>query len=792
MSEIAPPPPAQPALERYPGALPFQPTLLDQQRFYGRETDVEALLRMLRSVDLCVLFAKPGAGKTSLLNAGIFPRLEQLGYLPLPVRFDHSEDGDSPFRVMTRSVERACAWPGIDFAAGLPGSLWAYFKTAKFWRGRKQVRPVLVFDQFEELFTRQTEEFRSMAAEEIGDLASSRLPDHVRKALEKGEAVALTEAPPDVRVLISVREDELGRLHSLTPQIPHLLQHLHRLGGLSRADAERAVDKPAELEDPRLYFRTKGFRWARGAVESVIQAATFREEISPFWLQVQCCHVERKVRERQERLDESIIVQPEDIATLKEITADFYQTTLLEAPERAVAQRICEKLVGISGRRVFLPADEFRTSRERTAIQYLERVRLLQTSHTVEPVHYEISHQWLAAAIHAQREQRSSRDTERMLETLDSKIAAITGLVKAVVPMLHRCVQEGDDQLRQGRLELALQWYGHAHRMAGKLLEITPDDHDAERLCATINDKHGNAERARGELESALRWYQSALEIRQRIVGKQPAALEAQREVSLSLIKIADIHRVLGSPDLALHYCQQALRIRERMTGADARAARRRDLALAHQKCGDIQRQIGELEPAHRHYASALSITETLAAEEPANLQWKQDLADSYERIGDFWRGRDLGETQKAYEACIRLREELASLDPTNTLWQRNLSLTYERWGDLHWQTPDPAKAHSAFHRAVEIAKRLAEQDPTNAQWQSDLAFGHAKIAAFLTHDPEAAAREYEIAIQLLRPLAAEERLTVDQRSFFEEIQSRPAALRKPGPQTRSNNAENA
>jgi hypothetical protein len=79
---------------RYPGTRPFSESPEDQQRFFGRQREGQQLYLRVLSVPLLVQFAKSGLGKTSLLQASLFPRLREKPFLPVMVRFN--EMNESP------------------------------------------------------------------------------------------------------------------------------------------------------------------------------------------------------------------------------------------------------------------------------------------------------------------------------------------------------------------------------------------------------------------------------------------------------------------------------------------------------------------------------------------------------------------------------------------------------------------------------------------------------------------------------------------------------------------------
>jgi len=85
---------------RYPGVKPFSEN--ESDIFFGREADVEQLHNLVLLEKLVVLFGKSGYGKSSLINAGLIPLLndpnqpEQFRYLPISVRLYPNVEKTSP------------------------------------------------------------------------------------------------------------------------------------------------------------------------------------------------------------------------------------------------------------------------------------------------------------------------------------------------------------------------------------------------------------------------------------------------------------------------------------------------------------------------------------------------------------------------------------------------------------------------------------------------------------------------------------------------------------------------
>src|SRR5262245_32138328 len=81
--EVAEPAAAPGGGERYVGPRPFEPQ--DRDIFFGRDGETLDLVSLVVAYRVVLLYAASGAGKTSLLNAGLVPALQhEEGFEVLP------------------------------------------------------------------------------------------------------------------------------------------------------------------------------------------------------------------------------------------------------------------------------------------------------------------------------------------------------------------------------------------------------------------------------------------------------------------------------------------------------------------------------------------------------------------------------------------------------------------------------------------------------------------------------------------------------------------------------------
>src|SRR5262245_9633055 len=212
----------------WPGLAAYDETASDF--FNGRDADAEELLRLVRLAPLTVLYGKSGLGKSSLLQAGLFPLLRQAHYLPIYIRLDIVQTVDHvPLDQAAQRLREELTAHEADFPEIEPGdTLWRYLhrRELELWsQDNNLLTPVLVFDQFDELFTQggfDVERVRHVC-HELADLIENRIPTEITSNEDSRRAAAgLDVFSQRYRVILSFREDFLPDLKNWERDVPSL------------------------------------------------------------------------------------------------------------------------------------------------------------------------------------------------------------------------------------------------------------------------------------------------------------------------------------------------------------------------------------------------------------------------------------------------------------------------------------------------------------------------------------------------------------------------------------------
>ena len=307
------PSPASPALDLVDEQHPWLglDSFSEETRhyFHGREEEIGELARRVQRKTLTILFGQSGLGKTSILRAGIVPRLRREGYCPVYVRIDYQPESPPPSQQIKQAIFRATEHAGrwTQPGSAVPGeSLWEFLHHRDDMlvdASGRTLTPLLIFDQFEEIFTLgQDDDFgRRRAAEfveDLADLVENRAPKSLEAMLETEETIVdrFDFNRADYRILIALREDYLAHLESFKGAMPSITQNRMRLARMTGEQALAAVTKPGgKLVSEEV---------AESIVRYVAGGAELRNaEVEPSLLSLVCRELrhEREAKEEAER-----------------------------------------------------------------------------------------------------------------------------------------------------------------------------------------------------------------------------------------------------------------------------------------------------------------------------------------------------------------------------------------------------------------------------------------------------------------------------------------------------------
>jgi hypothetical protein len=459
--------------------------------FHGREEEAAELGRRVQRKLLTVLFGQSGLGKTSILQAGLVPRLRPEGFCPVYVRLDYDPHSPPPADQIKRAVFRATEAAGTWTQSGSAVSgetLWEFLhhrddvlKDA----GGRTLTPILIFDQFEEIFTlAQSDDAGRKRAQEfladLADLVENRPPAALEARIDRDEADAakFDFARADYRILISLREDYLAHLEGLKAQMPSVTQNRMRLARMTGPQAVAAVRAPA----PHLVSEAV----AEAVVRFVAGGADLaRAEVEPSLLSLIC-----------RELNNARLAKGE--AEISASLTEFYKRALADQPP-GVQIFIEDVMLTDSGFRESVAEERVRkgfaaAGATEGALALLVDRRLLRVEDRLDLRRVEITHDVLCSVIGASRSVRREREAlaeskrqlaaqrERELATRKAltrarRIAAVAVVImlaaigSAIFGWINLRRAEKADAEAQAARRLTEQARGEAEKLVGFLLE---------------------------------------------------------------------------------------------------------------------------------------------------------------------------------------------------------------------------------------------------------------------------------------------------------------------------------
>ncbi len=203
----------------------------ENEPFFGRSAEVRDLYQRLLARRIVLLHSPSGAGKSSLIHAGLLPRLREGGFQPWPsIRVGQLPPGElginryvwSTLLSVEEDVPPATRKTAVELASL---SLSAYIDARS--AALEEERPVLIFDQFEEVL--------------------SVSPRDLEAKREFFQELGMALKNEKIFTIFVIREDYLGAFAPYRALLPTRLANTWRLDFLGLPGAREAAVQLARL-----------------------------------------------------------------------------------------------------------------------------------------------------------------------------------------------------------------------------------------------------------------------------------------------------------------------------------------------------------------------------------------------------------------------------------------------------------------------------------------------------------------------------------------------------------------
>lgn len=497
--------------------------------FFGRSKDTQQLLRLVQRNTVTVLSGKSGLGKTSLIKAGLMPKLRELDYFPVYLRLNFDDPRVSVLDLLKSSIFKQVKHIDQTLPEFNCQTLWEYFHKYKILNG--YAIPVFIFDQFEELFTRgqkNTNERQDLITE-ISDLVENQIPLSFQQTRQT-KKILYDIIGQNYRILFSLREDYLAKLETLSVYMPSLKKSRYRIVQMTGEQALEAITQPGKAiiteEESKMILKLI----FEIQLENVHREDILHEmEIEPFLLSLICYHInDLRIQRKETKISGELLKS----IKVRNIIEEFYNRSMDPLSQKA-HNILEEKLLTKDGFRKLQPKSDLIQTGVISDynINYLIDKRILRKEIWSGREHVELIHDILIPVI---KEKQSRREAEkkraRSLFYAAIVLFGVIFLSSAIWAILlnrqHRIVSKRNDQLN----------------IKSDSLELVSAQKDSLRIIAELEKDTANIKRMEAEKQKNIAEKEKEkVKEQKRIVDKQKGIAEIQKKrAEESLAKIKD------------------------------------------------------------------------------------------------------------------------------------------------------------------------------------------------------------------------------------------------------------
>lgn len=763
----------------FPGLRPFDEE--EDYLFFGREQDVDALLKRLRSNRFLAVIGWSGSGKSSLVRSGIIPALHS-GYMVQAGsswRVAIMHPGADPIGNLSDALSQNLAVPeNAEQAATSRMLIETTLRRSNLGLAdciRQARLPagenfVLVVDQFEELFRFK----RSRTNRHAGDEAV---------AFVKRLLLGASQQDVPVYVVITMRSDFIGDCMEY-PGLPEAINEgQYLVPRMTRSQLRLAISGPAAVGGGEVSARLVT-KLLNEVGDDPDQLPVLQHALMRTW---DCWMSDHAPGEPMD------LRHYEAIGTMREALsrhAEEAYASLASDRARGIAEKLFKALTDTASdargiRRATSVADlaEIAHADQSGVGAVIDCFRMPGRSFLMPPSEVALTSATIVDISH----ESLMRVWQRLLDwARDERRACETYLQLAQAAARH---EQGTAGLwRDPELQLALAWrektrpsaawarqYAPAFERTMRFLDLSKAQRDLE--IAEKERLRRNKLRVAGAIGSVLlvltlyAFFQESRAKKAQQLAEYNLQLATQAVDSMltevGKKSLADVPQMEEIRQDLLEKARVFYNMFQQQKPTDP--SLRLGTALAHSRLGDIYRLQGQNDNAEKAYNTAIEQLTALRSEF-SDREYTFQLAGAYNRLGEQLRPRDSAGAENAYDRALTLQKELVLRFPDSPEYALELALIYNNRGILlAADTTRAADAESSYRAAIVTFEKLTSNRDDRAAFFR-LAQTYNNLGMLLRQKPDQQANaetSYRKAIEVMEGLRREQ---PNRREYKEEL----------------------
>lgn len=411
----------------------------DSNIFFERKELIDEIYKKAFFERITVIYAKTGAGKSSLLKAGLVPQINFVAQSNvcsyIKINNFVNDRKNSLFDCINSKLKKNLPKNSfLDKIITPDDTLWYIFKRNESVQDKTFF---LIFDQFENIFTYPEKE-RLRFKNELYELIFEQVPLRFRNEIEKNlsdnpdlltnKALKKLYDKVDIRVIITIRKDKISQLDFFNDKIHNITSNSIEVPQLSVQQAFAILKKTSSyvpkynIDDK---FKSKPFVISNKLVEEIIDFLhkSNNNEIEAYQLQIIGLELEKiSIKNNSKVVDSSLINE------ISIIYKSYYES-IVEKIEDSTQQISARKF--IENELLFEYENRKLTIYEGVATQkyelnqstidfLIEKQLIIETKNEYNEIFYELSHDALITPILLAKEKRIHKEIH-IQEELDKK-----------------------------------------------------------------------------------------------------------------------------------------------------------------------------------------------------------------------------------------------------------------------------------------------------------------------------------------------------------------------------------